>query len=95
MTFYQLKGLLPSSLVKLVTVVCVCFRLSEYCFEGSLLTFGILSLLVEFSPADAHMEASTSPELWKHFGHQTSRADPPHGHTRWITDQRGLMLESM
>ncbi|KAG7237713.1 hypothetical protein INR49_031880 [Caranx melampygus] len=35
------------------------------------------------------MEDSTGPVLWKHSGHQASRADPPHGPPRWIAHQRG------
>lgn len=49
--------------------------------------------LVELSSADVHVEDSASPELWKHCGHQTGRADPPHGPPRWITHQRGLHVE--
>lgn len=48
---------------------------------------------MELSSADVHVEDSASPELWKHCGHQTGRADPPHGPPRWIAHQRGLHLE--
>lgn len=49
-------------------------------------------MLVELSSADVHVEDSAGPELWKHCGHQASRADPPHCPPRWIAHQRGLML---
>lgn len=52
-------------------------------------------MLVEFSSADVHVEDSTGPELWKHCGHQASRADPPHGPPHRIAHQRGLMLASI
>lgn len=51
-------------------------------------------MLVELSSADVHVEDSASPELWKHRGHQASRADPPYGPPCWIAHQRGLMLGS-
>lgn len=62
--------------------------------ESSRLTFYLLSILVELSFADVHVEDSTSSKLWKHCGHQASRADPPHSPPRWITHQRGLILSS-
>lgn len=49
--------------------------------------------LVEFSFTHVHVEDSTSPELWKHCGHQTSGADPSHGPPHWIAHQRGLHVE--
>lgn len=50
-------------------------------------------MLVELSSADVHVEDGASPELWKHCGHQASGADPPHSPPRWITCQRGLILD--
>lgn len=54
----------------------------------------LLSVLVELSFADVHVEGCAGYELWKHCGHQASRADTPDRPTRWVTNQRGLMLDS-
>ena len=62
--------------------------------ENRLLKCALLSLLVELSSSNVHLEDSTGPELWKHSSHQASRADPPDGAPRWIAHQRGLMSGS-
>lgn len=62
--------------------------------ENRLLKCALLSVLVELSSANVHLEDSTGPVLWKHSSHQASRADPPHGSPRWIAHQRGLMTGS-
>lgn len=64
----------------------------HYCkFSHCLFLFVFWSPLVELPSPDAHVEVSAGPELWKHCGDQTGRADPTHCAAHWITDQRGLI----
>lgn len=51
--------------------------------------FSLLCVPVELSSTDVHVEDRTSPELWKHSGHQTSRTDPSDSPPHRLTHQGG------